>query len=79
MTNIVALIAIALLTITRIVLVNGKCQTSDGPIENCCCLGYNNTPFNTESLGVYIIANFCGVKCSNTRACCNTVLEEEDR
>ena len=53
-------------------LVYGECQTNNGPIESCCCLGYNNTHFNAKSSGVYIIANFCGVKCSNTKAYCDT-------
>ena len=50
----------------------GECQANDRPIESCCSLGYNNTHFNTKSSGVYTIANFCGVKCSNTRAYCDT-------
>ena len=70
MTNIVALIV--LLSITRTILVYGECQANGGPIESCCCLGYNNTHFNEKSSGVYIIANFCGVKCSNTKAYCDT-------
>ena len=70
MINIVALIV--LVSVTGIVLVYGECQTNDGPIESCCCLGHNNTRFNTKSSGVYTIANFCGVKCSNTRAYCDT-------
>ena len=55
-----------------IVLVYGECLTNDAPIESCCFLGYNNTHFNAKSSGVYTIANFCGVKCSNTRAYCGT-------
>ena len=55
-----------------IVLVYGECLTNDAPIESCCCLGYNNTHFNAKSSGVYTIANFCGVKCSNTKAYCDT-------
>ena len=47
-------------------------QTNDGPIKNCCCLGYNNNNLNIQNSGVYIIANFCGVKCSNTRVYCDT-------
>ena len=50
----------------------GECQTNGGPIKSCCCLGYNNTYFNTKSSGVYTIGNFCGVKCSNTKAYCDT-------
>ena len=50
----------------------GECQTNGGPIKSCCCLGYNNTYFNVKSSGVYTIANFCGVKCSNTRVYCDT-------
>ena len=70
MTNIVALLV--LVSATGIVLVYGECQTNGGPIESCCCLGYSNTHFNIKSSGVYTIANFCGVKCSNTRAYCDT-------
>ena len=70
MTNIITLIV--LVSAIGIVLVYGECQTNGGPIENCCCLGYNNTYFNTKSSGVYTIANFCGVKCSNTKVYCDT-------
>ena len=70
MTNIMLLIV--LLSTTGIVLVYGECQANDGPIESCCSLGYNNTHFNTKSSGEYTIANFCGMKCSNTRAYCDT-------
>ena len=47
-------------------------STKNGPIENCCCLGYNSNNYNVKSSGVYTIANFCGVKCSNTRVYCDT-------
>ena len=70
MTNIITLIV--LVSSVGIVLVYGECLTNDAPIENCCCLGYNNTHFNAKSSGVYTIVNFCGVKCSNTRAYCDT-------
>ena len=70
MTNIITLIVLA--SSVGIVLVYGECLTNDAPIESCCCLGYNNTHFNAKSSGVYTIANFCGVKCSNTRAYCDT-------
>ena len=69
MTNIVTLIV--LVSAIGIVLVYAECQTNDGPIESCCCLGYNNTHFNANSRGVYTIANFCEVKCSNTRVYCD--------
>ena len=49
-----------------------ECLTNDVPIESCCCLGYNNAHFNAKISGVYTITNFCGVKCSNTRAYCDT-------
>ena len=62
----------ALVCTIEIVLVYAECQTNDDPIESCCCLGYNNTHFNIKSSEVYIIANFCGVKCSNTRIYCDT-------
>ena len=68
MTTIITLIV---LVSVGIVTVDGECQPNNGPIENCCCLGYNNN-FNIKSSGVYTIANFCGVKCSNTRAYCDT-------
>ena len=70
MTNIITLIV--LVSAIGIVLVYAECQTNGGPIESCCCLGYNNTHFNANSRGVYTIANFCGVKCSNTRVYCDT-------
>ena len=64
MTTIITLIV---LVSVGIVTVDGECQPNNGPIENCCCLGYNNNNYNVNSSGVYTIANFCGVKCSNTR------------
>ena len=70
MTNIITLIL--LVSAIGIVPVYAECQTNDSPIESCCCLGYNNTHFNANSRGVYTIANFCGVKCSNTRVYCDT-------
>ena len=70
MTNIITLIV--LVSSVGIVLVYGECLTNDATIESCCCLGYNNTYFNAKSSGVYTIANFYGVKCSNTRAFCDT-------
>ena len=69
MTTIIILI---ILVSVGIVTVDGECQPNNGPIENCCCLGYNNNNYNVKSSGVYTIANFCGVKCSNTRVYCNT-------
>ena len=69
MTNIITLIV---LVSVGIVTVDGECQPNNGPIENCCCLGYNNNNYNVKSSGVYTIANFCGVKCSNTRVYCDT-------
>ena len=65
-------IAVIVLFSVGIVTVGGECQPSNGPIENCCCLGYNNNNFNVKSSGVYTIANFCGVKFSNTRVYCDT-------
>ena len=56
-----------------LLLVDGECQTDDGPIKSCCCLGYGNTHFNAKSSGVYTISNFGGVKCSNTRVYCDTI------
>ena len=70
MTNIITLLL--LVSNVGIVLVYGECLTTDAPTESCCCLGYNNTHFNAKSSGVYTVANFCGVKCSNTRAYCDT-------
>ena len=66
------IITLIVLVSVGIVTVDGECQPNNGPIENCCCLGYNNNNYNTKSLGVYTIANFCGVKCSNTRVYCDT-------
>ena len=69
MTTIITLIV---LVSVGIVTVDGECQLNNGPIENCCCLGYNNNNYNVKSSGVYTTANFCGVKCSNTRVYCDT-------
>ena len=69
MTTIITLIV---LVSVGILTVDGECQPNNGPIENCCCLGYNNNNYNVKSPGVYTIANFCGVKCSNTRVYCDT-------
>ena len=66
------IITLLVLVSVGIVTVNGECQPNNGPIKNCCCLGYNNNNFNVKSSGVYTIANFCGVKCSNTRVYCDT-------
>ena len=68
MTTIITLIV---LVSVGIVTVDGECLPNNGPIENCCCLGYNNNNNNVKSSGVYTIANFCGVKCSNTRVYCD--------
>jgi len=69
MTTIITLIV---LVSVGIVTVDGECQPNDGPIETCCCLGYNNNNYNVKSSGIYTIANFCGVKCSNARVYCDT-------
>ena len=66
------IITIIVLVSVGIVTVDGECQPNNGPIENCCCLGYNSNNYNVKSSGVYSIANFCGVKCSNTRVYCDT-------
>ena len=70
MTTIITLIV---LVSVGIVTVDGECQPNNGPIESCCCLGYNNNNYNVKNSGVYTIANFCGVKCSNTRVYCDTI------
>ena len=69
MTTVISLIV---LVSVGIVTVDGECQPNNGPVENCCCLGYNNNNYNVNSSGVYTIANFCGVKYSNTRVYCDT-------
>ena len=66
------IITLAVLVSVGIVTVDGECQPNNGPIENCCCLGYNSNNYNVKSSGVYTIANFCGVKCSNTKVYCDT-------
>ena len=66
------IITLIVLVSVGIVTVDGECQPNNGPIENCCCLGYNNNNYNAKSSGVYTIANFCRVKCSNTRVYCDT-------
>ena len=74
MTTMINAITISILVVNAIelVLVYGECQTNNGPIESCCCLGYNNTHFNAKSPGVYTISNFGEVKCSNTKVYCDT-------
>ena len=67
-----ALIELVYLVSLVMTLAEGECQTNGGPIDNCCCLGYNNNNFNAKKSGVYTIDNFCGVKCSNTRVYCDT-------
>ncbi|XP_065902526.1 fibrinogen-like protein A [Dysidea avara] len=71
MTTIITVTLVVLVSL-GIVLVDGECQTNGGPIDNCCCLGYNNNNYNVKSSGVYTIGNFCGVKCSNARVYCDT-------
>jgi len=66
------IITLVVLASLGIVLADGECQTHGGPIDNCCCLGYNNNNYNVKGSGVYIIRNFCGVKCSNARVYCDT-------
>ena len=66
------IITLIVLVSVGIVTVDGECQPNNGPIENSCCLGYNNNNYNIKSSEVYTITNFCGVKCSNTRVYCDT-------
>ena len=67
-----AISLLILVTAIGIALVDGECHTNSGPIDSCCCLGYNNNQFNAKSSGVYTIANFCGVKYSNVKVYCDT-------
>ena len=55
-----------------ILAVNVDSQTSDGAINNCCYLGYNNNNFNAKPSSPYAIANFCGIKNSNAYVYCDT-------
>ena len=66
------IITLVFLLSVGIVTVDGECQPNNEPIVNCCCLGYNNNNYNVKSSGIYTIANFCGVKYSNTRVYCDT-------
>ena len=70
MTTILSLVV--LVSAIGIALVDGECQSDGDLINSCCCLGYNNSRFNAKSSGVYTIANFCGVKCSNMDVYCDT-------
>ena len=73
MTNSMLLIVLISTIGIAVVYGDGECKIKGLPIKTCCCLGYNNTYFNTKSSGVYtIIGNFCGVNCSNTKAYCDT-------
>ena len=49
MTTIITLIV---LVSVGIVTVDGESQPNNEPIENCCCLGYNNNNYNVKSSGV---------------------------
>ena len=55
-------------------IVNGgeQCHEGNGPIKDCCSLGYNNNIFNLKKSGIYTINDFCGVNCSNTAVYCDT-------
>ena len=68
MTTIITLIV---LVSVGIVTVDGACKPTNGTIENCCCLGYNNN-YNVRKSKVYVVSDFCGVKYSNTRIYCDT-------
>ena len=70
MTYVISLLAIV--STIDIVLVSGECQNNNDIIKSCCCLGYNNSRFNAKASGVYTLANFCGVKCSNIEVYCDT-------
>ena len=61
-----------LLLATGIVAVTAECQKDNAPIETCCCLGFNTTAFNKRKSGVYIMMNFCGVKCYDAEVYCDT-------
>ncbi|XP_065918712.1 fibrinogen-like protein A [Dysidea avara] len=62
--------AILLIIAVVTALARGECRTSD--FKSCCCLGYNNTRFNSMQPGVYTIKHFGGVKCSSTEVYCDT-------
>ena len=64
---------IAVLVLFSAIGINGECHNSSGPIESCCCLGYNSNHFNEKVSGIYTIANFCEVKCSNVKVYCDAV------
>ena len=70
MSSIIVLLVFA--CATGVMRVEANCQNNDGTVKSCCSLGYNSNAFNFKSPGVYTIANFCGVKCSNTRVYCDT-------
>ena len=61
-----------LLLAIGIVVVTAECQKDNAPIETCCCLGFNSTAFNKRKSGVYIMMNFCGVKCYDAEVYCDT-------
>ena len=48
--TLIVILSVGILMVT----VDGECQPTNGPIENCCCLGYNNNNYNAKSSGVYI-------------------------
>ena len=61
-----------LLLATGIVAVTAECQKDNAPIETCCCPGFNTSAFNKRKSGVYIMMNFCGVKCYDAEVYCDT-------
>jgi len=63
---------VAVIVTIGTVTADGGCLVGNGPIKDCCSLGYNNNNYNVKYPGIYTIANFCGVKCSNTRVFCDT-------
>ena len=66
----IAIVTVVVLAAVGVMASDAEC--SQGPIKNCCDLGYNNNNYNAKKSGIYSITDFCGVNCSNTAVYCDT-------
>ena len=58
---------VAVVVLVAIGIVASDTECPQGPIKNCCDLGYNNNNYNTKKPGTYLVTDFCGVNCSKTK------------
>ena len=66
----ITIVAVVVLVAVEIVASDTECP--QGPIKNCCDLGYNNNNYNTKKPGTYLVTDFCGVNFSKTKLYCDT-------